>query len=150
MASNHHDNEPFIVVSAFNDACLKAEARYGNLSRAKAEKIIFLVMNDTESAHFTTKLGRAKTVAGVSDSERSRYHSMAVRYFNDPRVKGNQKKGSARKKVAASPKTSDAPWDLIKALCVREQPLRAREAGEDRLSEDWGPEYEGPSEDEWT
>ncbi len=95
------DNDPNIVESAFSDAIHKAEAKYGEINKEKARRIIFRVINDTKSSNFPTKLSRAKTLEGVSESERTRYHSCATIYFKDARVSAWRRR-LGKAKVATS------------------------------------------------
>lgn len=131
---NQDDNGPPIVESVFREVITEVETKYGPIDEGRARRMLFIVMNDKDSNSFQTALSRAKTIVHVPEMERARYHSLGVRYFK----RTNPKKPAAKK--AAVDKTN---WDFISKLCALEQHERQSEAGEDRLSPDWEPVYEG-------
>ena len=146
-------NDPNIVIPAFNDAMRKAEAKYGAINEEKARRIIFRVINDTKSSNFPTKLSRAKTLEGLSESERTRYHSCATIYFKDPRVSawrrrlGKAKVATSGSSLPNSPASDDIEeeiqrwreeeaWDMAKE---RNEHI----IGADGTDHDFRPDYTG-------
>ena len=140
MATQDTGNEPYIVETIFKEVLKEVEAKFGSVNEARARRMLFVIMNDKSSTSFHTSLSRAKTVVHVPEIERARYHSFGVRYFK----KIPSKKASGKKEPA-----DPTNWGLISHLCADEQHARAVEAGEDRLSPDWSPEYTGPTGDDY-
>ena len=140
MATTYQDdNEPFIVEAIFKEVLQEVEAKFGPVNEARARRMLFIIMNDKSSSSFHTSLSRAKTVVHVPEIERARYHSIGVRYF----------KKIPRKRTTAKVSAKETNWGLISHLCAREQHQLAVDAGEDRLSPDWAPEYTGPTDDDY-
>ena len=147
------DNDPNIVESAFSDAINKAEAKYGEINEEKARRIIFRVMNDTDSAQFITKLSRAKTLERVSESERARYHSCATIYFKDPRVSAWRRRlGKAKVAISGSSLPNSPDSDDIEEEIQRRRKEEAWDMakernehiiGPDGTDHDFSPDYMG-------
>jgi len=160
VATQYYDNEPSIVENYFRPSFKAAKKLFPYTREDFARRAVFLLCeriqdNDRKEAYEQKSFHELKSMVistlGVFGDDRSGYHSFLTRYSKLGGFKSFHSGKSMR--VSEKPKETSAyfeHWGLISHLCAKEQLERAAEAGEDLLSPDWEPVYEGPTEDEWT
>ena len=136
-----------INLSLLTSIVRETEAERGPVSIETAKKLLFTILELREanpSTSFYTALCRAKTVLGLPEADRSRYHSLATKYF--------KRITAARPKKKPAPAITPTPqglglWKQIKILCEKESPAIREAANEhiinaDGVDQDWSPDAE--------